>query len=163
VPARPGSVRRALGDLPPINHSRYTFVDLGSGKGRIMFLAAEYPFRRIQGVEFAAELHQAAENNIRTYRYFRRKSNNIEPLNIDASEYDFPNDNLVIHLFNPFGPAVMEKVLANLAASLKQHPRHVIVIMLFPELAAMLHQMPDLKPHCITSRYQIYQTFHQSE
>jgi hypothetical protein len=158
MPARPGSARRALADLPLKNPSDYTFVDLGSGKGRIMFLAAEYPFRRIQGVEFAIELHQAAQINIQRYRYFRRHCPQIESLNMDAADYDLPNDNLVLHLFNPFGSAVLEKVLANLAASLRQHPRHVIVIMLFPEFASVLHRVSSLKPYRITNRYQIFQT-----
>src|SRR5882724_12595376 len=61
LPARPRNVRRALSDLPVDNPAKYTFVDLGSGKGRILFLAAEFPFRRIQGIEFAVELHREAE------------------------------------------------------------------------------------------------------
>jgi predicted RNA methylase len=158
MPARPGSARRALAELPLKNPSNYTFVDLGSGKGRIMFLAAEFPFRRIQGVEFAVELHNAAQSNIRHYRYFRRQCTQIESVNMDASDYDLPNDNLVLHLFNPFGAEVLEKVLANLAVSLREHPRHVIVIMLFPEFGSMLHRLSNLKPYRITNRYQIFQT-----
>jgi hypothetical protein len=158
LPARPGSARRALAELPLNNPSDYTFVDLGSGKGRTMFVAAEYPFRRIQGVEFAVELHKAAEINIQRYRYFRRQCTQIESVNMDASDYVLPNDNLVLYLFNPFGAEVLEKVLANLAASLQQHPRHVIVIMLFPEFASVLHRLTSLKPYRITNRYQIFQT-----
>lgn len=158
MPSRPHGARRAIAALPLTSPADYTFVDLGSGKGRVLFLAAEYPFRRILGVEFASELHRAAEKNIQGYRYFRRQCNNIESLNMDASEFEFPNENLVIHLFNPFGSSVMEKVLANLAASLRQHPRHVIVAMLYPEFAFMLQGVAELRPYRITSRYHIYQT-----
>ncbi len=48
----------------PIAFSEFTFVDLGSGKGRTLLMASEYPFRRIVGVEILPELHRAAEKNI---------------------------------------------------------------------------------------------------
>ena len=158
MPARPARARRAIVALPLNNPADYTFVDLGSGKGRVLFLAAEFPFRRILGVEFATELHQAAQKNIQGYRYFWRQCNNIESLNMDASEFEFPNENLVIHLFNPFGGPVMGKVLDNLAASLRRNPRHVIVAMLYPDFAFMLGGVPELRPYRVTSRYHIYQS-----
>ncbi len=158
MPARPAGARRAIAALPLNNHADYTFVDLGSGKGRVLFLAAEYPFRRILGVEFAVELHHAAQKNIQRFRYFKKQCNNIESLNMDAAEFEFPNENLVIHLFNPFGGSVMEQVLANLAASLRRNPRHIIVTMLYPEFAFMLDGMAELRPYRLTSRYHIYQS-----
>lgn len=36
------------------------FVDFGSGKGRALMVAALYGFRRIVGVEFSPQLHEAA-------------------------------------------------------------------------------------------------------
>src|SRR5919109_3431347 len=41
-----------------IDYPSYTFVDFGSGKGRVLLVASEFPFSEILGVEFAAELHQ---------------------------------------------------------------------------------------------------------
>src|SRR5688572_5705185 len=43
-----------------IDHQRYTFVDLGAGKGRILCLASAWPWKRIVGVEFSRELHKIA-------------------------------------------------------------------------------------------------------
>ena len=51
----------------PIDFREFTFVDLGSGKGRTLLMASEYPFRRIVGVEILPELHRAAEENIANY------------------------------------------------------------------------------------------------
>ena len=42
----------------PIDFSEFTFMDLGSGKGRTLLMASEYPFRRIVGVEILPELHR---------------------------------------------------------------------------------------------------------
>ncbi len=40
-----------------IDFEKFTFVDLGAGKGRIMLLASNFPFQRVLGVEFVPELH----------------------------------------------------------------------------------------------------------
>src|SRR5580765_6779748 len=34
-----------------INFAEFTFIDLGSGKGRALLMASDYPFRKIVGVE----------------------------------------------------------------------------------------------------------------
>jgi hypothetical protein len=46
--------RRMLGALriPP---DTYVFVDLGSGKGRALVMAAEWPFKRFVGIDFSPE------------------------------------------------------------------------------------------------------------
>ena len=46
----------------------FTFVDLGSGKGRTLLMASDYPFRRIIGVELLPSLHQIAQENLRQYK-----------------------------------------------------------------------------------------------
>lgn len=56
IPTTPGSGRHMLRDLPVTDLSGYTFIDMGSGKGRMLLLAAELPFRRIIGVEFLRTL-----------------------------------------------------------------------------------------------------------
>jgi hypothetical protein len=45
----------------------FTFIDLGSGKGRVLLMASDYPFKRIIGVEFMPELQRVAQENIRKY------------------------------------------------------------------------------------------------
>ncbi len=162
--ARPAVVRPILRSLPIRNHSEYTFVDLGSGKGRILFLAAEYGFRKVEGVEFALELHEAAVANIHRYRHSGQHRPRIESVNLDAADYEFPRDNLVVYLFNPFGANVMEKVMSNLAASIQEHPRHVIMVIVWPELAPLADRAPWLELHSqarhhrVYSDYRIYQT-----
>jgi hypothetical protein len=122
APARVSNVRRALWDIPILNHSAFTFVDLGSGKGRILFLAAEHPYRRILGVEFARELHLQAEQNILSYRARKRiESRDIESLYADAGAFAFPDSNLVLYCFNPFPLATMQRVLDNLRLSLDRN------------------------------------------
>jgi SAM-dependent methyltransferase len=138
LPARSAAVRLALNNLPINDHQKYTFVDLGSGKGRMLFLAAEYPFRQIEGVEFAEELHLEAQQNIARYRNRRKRCSEIASIHADAADYEFPLDNLVIALFNPFGADVMQRVLARIRESVLRSPRDVIMMLLFPELATVV-------------------------
>ena len=113
-PIRPSIARKILRDLPITDPVQYTFIDVGSGKGRMLFLAAEYRFREIQGIEFAAELHDSAEANIRSYHSSKQRCSRIRSLLLNASDYSFPDDNLVIYFFNPFGHQVMSDVVQNL-------------------------------------------------
>jgi hypothetical protein len=43
-----------------VDHRRYVFLAYGSGKGKALLLASDYPFRRIIGVEYSEPLHRAA-------------------------------------------------------------------------------------------------------
>jgi predicted RNA methylase len=155
---RPSVARQAIARLPEPNYEEYTFVDLGSGKGRMLLVAAEYPFRKIQGVEFAVQLHRAAEHNIARYRHRRQRCRDIQSLNVDAAEYKFPDGNLVLYLYNPFGLEVTKKVFANLEKAIAHTPRDVAVIMVNPEFASVADSMPFLRLYYETRRFRIYHT-----
>src|SRR5260370_15319574 len=56
-PTDPALFQEIMASLP-IEFEQFAFVDLGSGKGRTLLMASEYPFKRIVGVELIAELHR---------------------------------------------------------------------------------------------------------
>jgi SAM-dependent methyltransferase len=162
-PVRVANAQTALRDLPiggsrGTDYSQYTFVDLGSGKGRMLFVAAEYPFRRVMGVEFSDDRHEEALANIKQFRFSGQRCFDIESVHADAAEFEFPNDNLVLYLFNPFGPEVMKRMLANLERSVERHPRHVVVLMLWPDHADLVERTPGMRVYKQTRRYHIYET-----
>jgi SAM-dependent methyltransferase len=154
LPARAANMRDALRRLPIANLAGYTFIDIGSGKGRMLFVAAELPFARVVGVEFDEHLHAAAVRNAAACR-FRRRCALIEPVLANAAEYDFPPGPLVVYLFNPFGPEIMNRMLDNLERSFTRDPRHIVLLMLWPEHAdvvvqrSWLHQTERTRRHCI--------------
>jgi cyclopropane fatty-acyl-phospholipid synthase-like methyltransferase len=154
---RVANAHAALRDLPLTDYSKYTLIDMGSGKGRVLFIAAEYPFRKVIGVEFSNALHEEALANLKRYRYSGRRCADIEPVHVDARDFEFPDDNLVIYLFNPFGPEVMEKMLANLERSLERHPRHAIVVMLWPDHSDVVERMAIMRVYKKTRRHHIYE------
>lgn len=77
------------------------FVDLGSGKGRVVLQAARFPFRRVIGVEIAPELTEIAHANIAASRDGLR-CQEIELVTADVLEYRLPPDVTVAYLYNPF-------------------------------------------------------------
>lgn len=155
---RVANAHRALRDLPVRDLSRYTFVDLGSGKGRMLFIAAEYPFRKVVGVEYSTQMHRAALANLRTYRSGKQRCRDIESIVANAAEYEFPPGNLVLYLFNSFGPEIMSRMLANLERSLAKSPRHVVLVMVWPEQAQVVADAPGMRTYRQTRRYHIYET-----
>lgn len=94
-----------------LDWSRYTFVDLGSGKGRALWEAAAWPFREVVGVEFAAELHAAAEALLRSARPGTFQARSVRSVHGDATTWEPPAGPWVIYLFNPFSASVLARAL----------------------------------------------------
>ncbi len=155
-PTLPDEFSDMLQQLAPVDFTGFTFIDLGSGKGRVLLLAAAYPFRRIIGVELQPELHAVAEQNLAR---LRDHGGNIDAqsLCLDAREFQFPPDPLVIYLFNPFPDYVLATVLDNLHASLARHPRPAYVIYNTPDEQQVIERKHTLRRIVRTHQYEIYQ------
>jgi hypothetical protein len=155
----------------PLAHEEFVFVDLGSGKGRTLLLASDYPFRRIIGVEFAKELHEIACRNIAIYHERMRRTTCVtSSLCMDAAEFNFPADPFFLFLYNPFWEPVMRAVLQNLERSLAANTRKVMVVYYNPLSSSVFNQQGvftttrDLKlPHAWSREVQrsirIYSNF----
>jgi SAM-dependent methyltransferase len=104
------------------------FLDLGSGKGRMVLSAARFPFRRIIGVELSERLTAIARRNVATYR-LRPRGADIELVTADVLDYRIPDEVSVVYMFNPFCGATFESVIARLIASVDRRPRAVRVIL----------------------------------
>jgi predicted RNA methylase len=137
----PAVLRRLLsginGDL-----SSFTFIDLGCGKGRALLVASEFKFDRIIGVEFAAKLAQIATRNC------HRLGVRAEILWQDAAEFSFPPGKMVVYLYNPFGPSVLNAVLDHL---LEANTRESYVVYVNPLHRQSLDKRSGFKP-LITNR-----------
>ncbi len=104
-----------------------TFVDLGSGKGRAVLLASLYPFRRIVGVEFSPELDEVARRNVERFSHDARLCEDIELCCEDAAAYELPAEPVLVYIYNSFDWPLMQRVLANLAASGRAHDRRLLL------------------------------------
>jgi SAM-dependent methyltransferase len=125
--SNPTWVRERIGRIPA-RLEDFVFVDIGSGKGRVLLVAAEFPFKRIVGVEFSRELHEVARQNFSTYRNPAQRCTTLESICMDASEFDFPIEPLVLYLYNPFLEPLLARVMDRVSASLTAAPRPAFLL-----------------------------------
>lgn len=123
----------------PADLSDYVFVDFGSGKGRALMLAARCGFKRLIGIEFAAELHRAAERNVEALRRRCPRPAPIELVNENAVRFPIPDEKCVFYLFNPFGDQVLAEVVSNIEGSYRRRPRKMFFLYVNPHGAQVLH------------------------
>ncbi len=135
------AIRLPLDSLD-IDHSRFTFVDLGCGKGKPLLVAATYPFRRLVGVDVSPVCVAVARRNVARYGPERIDPARVEVVCMDARDFGFPDEPLVVYLFNPFPRTVLETVVANLERSLEARPREAYVVYLNPDGARPLSRSP---------------------
>jgi SAM-dependent methyltransferase len=136
----------------------FTFIDLGSGKGRALLMASEYPFRRIIGVELLPELNRIAKENLRKYKSEAQKCFRLESLCGDARDFVFPAEPTVLYLFNPLPVTGLTQVIANLDASLAENPRRVFVLYHNPLHDQIASASARLKKTGGTHQYSVYET-----
>lgn len=139
------------------------FADLGAGMGRIVLLAAEWPFRRVVGVEFSRELTDIARANLRTVRS-SLKCPDVEMILADVAAWAIPPDVTVLFLFNPFDGVVLAEVCANIRKSLAAAPRKLTIIYVraekffekeiaWQEWLTRTHELP-----CVEGQVSIYES-----
>lgn len=133
----PDLIRAAIENLP-IQPGEFVYVDIGSGKGRTLLVASEYPFRRVIGVEFSPELNAVAAENIRKYQGLKRKCNDVSSVCADAANWEFPAENTMFFLYNPFGEDVLRRMLVNLKTSLTRNDREIYMVYSHPIFAHLL-------------------------
>lgn len=126
----PARVTRHLLRSLDIDCANYSFIDYGSGKGRALFVAAELPFKKVVGVEISAALHRVAERNLAKFK--GDLSGEIELWCGNALDYELPTGNLVLHMYHPFGPDVLKRMLEHIQHAAKKEPgRKILVPYLF--------------------------------
>src|SRR5258708_6368275 len=139
-----------------VDFADFVFIDLGSGKGRTLLMASEYPFRRIVGVELLPALHKIAEENVRAYKSEAQKCFALETICADATDFPFPAEPMVIYLFNPFPEAGLRRVIENLERSLREKPRPMYVLYHNPLLEHVLAERKRFRKVGGTHQYSIY-------
>lgn len=116
----------------------FVFVDLGCGKGKPLLVAATYPFRRLVGVDISPACIAVARRNLARYGPERIDASRVELLTMDAEDFVFPPEPLVLYLYNPFPGAVLERVTTRLDASLRERLRAAAIVYVNPHgLAAI--------------------------
>jgi SAM-dependent methyltransferase len=106
----------------------FTFVDVGSGKGRVLLIAAKFPFSKVIGFEYSEKLNEIAAKNIEQFTMQIAASAPIELVPGDATKLPLPAGPLVLFLFNPFQLEMARDFAASIKASYQNEPRKIICI-----------------------------------
>jgi len=130
-PYAPSSVPqvRTLIEKLDIEIERFIFIDFGSGKGRVLLVAAQFPFKEVIGVEFSRQLHEIALRNIARFPSDQLHCCSIRSILEDATAFVLPPSDLVCYLYNSFESEVLTSVVQNLAAHAGNGYRVIVIYM----------------------------------
>lgn len=127
--ASPAPVTRWLLRQLHIDFPEFSFVDVGSGKGRVLLVASDFGFREVIGVEISQELCDTAIRNAAAYG---PQAANIDIRCADAAEMELPAGPTVFHLYHPFDETMLDRVLANIQRTHVSSPARRLIAYLLP-------------------------------
>lgn len=156
-PTPPSILKDALGSLM-IDFTEFVFIDLGSGKGRTLLLASDYPFKKIIGVEISKELSETAARNISAFKSDVQQCMDLESVCSNAAEYDLPEEKLVIYLYNPFAEKVMADVVKNIQTSMEASPREIFIVYYNPVDSHLLDKINGLERIRSLPKYLVFRS-----
>jgi SAM-dependent methyltransferase len=135
----------------------FDFIDVGSGKGRALLIASEYPFHKIVGIERAHELVEISRQNLRRYRADGRQCVDVEVREMDARDFEIPDRDCVLFLQNPFGPPLLAEKIRQSCAT---RQRELYIVYFNPWRSAVFDAMPCLRrvapPSANTDHFAVY-------
>jgi SAM-dependent methyltransferase len=102
---------------------RWTFIDVGCGRGKPLILAHEAGFTNLIGVELDPGLCRDARENL------TKLGIKAQIYCADATNFTFPDEPCVVFFHNPFGAEPMKKVLSRLGSK----PRYLVYLMPYHE------------------------------
>lgn len=106
-----------------VNLDECGFVDLGSGKGKALIAASNYPFKSIKGIDSSKTMHNIAGKNLK-----RLKLDSQVQLILDsAAHIELLPHERVVYFFNSFTGEILEDCLQ----AIKHSPRHGIGVLIY--------------------------------
>lgn len=120
-------------------------IDIGCGKGRVLFIAAEFGLNEVRGIEFSPVLCEIAEKNISIYKELTKTKTSFKIINMDAGKYKFLDDGYVYFLYNPFNEFVLMKVLQQISDSLKRKKRNILIIYAYPVKRKLIERIMTIQ------------------
>ena len=120
VPTFTSKIKSALNALISLDKNifDFNFVDLGSGKGKVIILAHKMGFKKIFGIEISPKLNEICKNNLR-----KLGLNNIKIIEQDATIMKVLPENSVFYFYNSFEKPILNKVLDNIYQTLKNQKK----------------------------------------
>ena len=102
------------------------FLDIGSGKGRAVCVAAYAGATKVSGIDLSKKLCESAEKNLAVVQE-KYPALKYKLFNNDAFYFEIPTDIDFIFLFNPFDEVIMSGVAENVQMSYEKKPRAITI------------------------------------
>lgn len=160
LPSPQAITRRLLSELD-VDPREWSFVDFGCGKGRVLMIAAQLGFKRVEGVEISSSLHRIAEDNAGRFAAVERQAAPIVVRCADARTVELPAGDTVLHFYHPFDAPILAEVLANVERSLAASPRRIRIVYLaaFQDALTVLDSSRFLRcqkfVRCVDNKYSL--------
>jgi len=92
------------------------FLDVGCGKGRVLFMAKSWGFEQIWGIDFSPQLICDCKKNLGQFakkqkNLNKRNRQKIKPILASASQFSSWNQVDIVYMYNPFDGNVLKKVM----------------------------------------------------
>lgn len=104
------------------------FADLGCGLGRACFIAAEYGFAKVTGVELAPELCAVARENITSCHLPASQRQRIAVVEGDALDYCKHTEDDVFFMYRAFSLELLQAVCKQLIEGAAQQKKPLTII-----------------------------------
>ncbi len=97
-------------------------LDIGCGKGKMVFYFDKLGFGRSDGIEYSKALADCAERNMKILK------RNCSIIHGDAISFEGYKDYNYFYLYNPFGKETMRRVMQKIEDSYEANPRKITII-----------------------------------
>ena len=124
----------------------YTFIDFGSGKGRVVLIASKLPFRKCIGVELNSELNAIATQNFARWQQSGNARSPLEAVCQDALAFEFPPGPCLVYLFNPFPSHAVAQLVDRIAEAFADRPGQLDLLYVNAEFRDVLDRHPGFTP-----------------
>jgi SAM-dependent methyltransferase len=135
-------IQRWKASVPPDTLSSYSFIDIGSGKGRAVMLASEQPFRQVIGVDINPGLADTAAQNLKKWQHLGHSRCPVYLLTQDAAAFTFPDGPCALYMYNPFAAHVVKQIIQNIERQFEHRSGQLDVLYFKPVAAALFDAHP---------------------
>lgn len=122
---QPKHIRRIFSQ---IGDKSRPFLDLGCGKGYLLYELTKLGFTNVSGIEYTTEIADIAKKNMEVLGL----SDVVTIINMDARDFTAFDDFEIIYMFHPFKKPVMEIVVRHIEESLERNPRPFTAVYFHP-------------------------------
>ena len=155
-------ILRTLG----VSYKDFDFVDMGCGKGRVLMIASEWPFRSVTGIEISEALCAIAEKNLQVFKSSSQKCSKVSVHSMDARAFPIYNNNTVFHFYHPFQQEILRPILERIASCFQDSNKKAIIVYIRKEIQDLFPVFDEFRftrlrhVQSLNSRYQ-YAVFSQ--